>query len=38
MPRSQRPSTGSRSDTQLTRRLTDALALIDVRCLNHIVD
>jgi len=27
----------SRADTQLTRRLTDALALIDVRVLDHIV-
>ena len=27
----------SRADTQLTRRLTDALGLIDVRVLDHIV-
>ena len=27
----------SRADTQLTRRLTDALALVDVRVLDHIV-
>ena len=27
----------SRADTQLTRRLSDALGLIDVRCLDHIV-
>ena len=27
----------SRADTQLTRRLSDALALIDVRVIDHIV-
>lgn len=27
----------SRADAQLTRRLSDALGLIDVRCLDHIV-
>lgn len=27
----------SRADTQLTRRLTDALALVDVRVVDHIV-
>jgi len=27
----------SRADTQITRRLTDALALIDIRVLDHIV-
>ena len=27
----------SRADTQLTRRLTDALALVDVRVLDHMV-
>lgn len=27
----------SRADTQLTRRLNDALALIDVRVIDHIV-
>jgi DNA repair protein RadC len=27
----------SRADTQLTRRLTDTLALIDVRVLDHII-
>jgi DNA repair protein RadC len=27
----------SRADTQLTRRLTDALALVDVRILDHLV-
>jgi len=27
----------SRADTQLTRRLTDALALVDVRVLDHVV-
>jgi DNA repair protein RadC len=27
----------SRADTQLTRRLTDALGLVDVRVLDHIV-
>ena len=28
---------GSRADTQLTRRLSDALGLIDVRVIDHIV-
>ena len=27
----------SRADTQLTRRLSDALALVDVRVIDHIV-